>query len=67
MEILTSKEVQIVTGKSLKSAQRIMQTIRRMHNKPKNSLVTLEEFASYVGLTPEQVKEILCNFYSRNK
>jgi hypothetical protein len=45
MEILTSKEVQIVTGKSLKSAQRIMQTIRTMRADAVNlSAVLLSKF-----------------------
>jgi hypothetical protein len=49
------KDIQRITGKSYRQSIRILNEIRKSLRKPKNSLVSVEEFCSHTGLKIEHV------------
>jgi hypothetical protein len=53
------KDIQRITGKSYRQSIRILNQIRKSHRKPKNSLVSIEEFCEYTGLKHEHVIEVI--------
>ena len=52
------KDIQRITGKSYRQSTRILNEIRKSLRKPKNSLVSIEEFCEYTGLKYEHVIEV---------
>lgn len=56
---ITTKDIQIITKKSERSAQRILQTIRKKAGKPRHSPVTMQEFCKHMAMTEQLAKEIL--------
>ena len=50
------KDIQRITGKSYRQSIRILNEIRKSLRKPKNSLVSIEEFCEYTGLKIEEVR-----------
>ena len=54
-----SKDIVCITGKSIRSCQRILQQIRNHYQKNKNQSVSIEEFCLYTGLDMEQVRRRL--------
>jgi hypothetical protein len=57
--ILYTKDVMLITGKSERTARRICSRIRRQNNKPARSMITVEEFCQFMGLTVTYVVEFL--------
>ena len=57
--ILYTKDIMLITGKSQRTARRICQRIRQQHGKPLRSMITVEEFCQYSGLTMEYVMGFL--------
>ncbi len=53
------KDIQLITGKSYRQSTRILFQIRKSLRKPKNSLVSIEEFCEYTGLKYEHVIKVL--------
>ncbi|RBA27447.1 hypothetical protein [Flavobacterium tibetense] len=53
------KDIQRITGKSYRQSIRIFNQIRKSLRKPKNSLVSIEEFCEYTGLKYEHVIEVI--------
>jgi hypothetical protein len=53
------KDIQRITGKSYRQSIRILNQIRKSHRKPKNSLVSIEEFCEYTGLKHEHVLPLI--------
>ena len=53
------KDIQRITGKSYRQSTRILNEIRKSLRKPKNSLVSIEEFCEYTGLKYEHVIEVI--------
>ena len=51
------KDIQRITGKSYRQSTRILNEIRKSLRKPKNSLVSIEEFCEYTELKYEHVIE----------
>ena len=49
------KDIQRITGKSYRQSTRILNEIRKSLRKPKNSLVSIEEFCLHTGLNIEHV------------
>jgi hypothetical protein len=49
------KDIQRITGKSYRQSTRILNEIRKSLRKPKNSLVSVEEFCECTGLKYEHV------------
>jgi hypothetical protein len=57
--ILYTKDIMMITGKSERTARRICTRIRQQNNKPLRSMITVEEFCQYSGLTVEYVLAFL--------
>ena len=53
------KDIQRITGKSYRQSTRILNEIRKSLRKPKNSLVSIEEFCEHTGLKIEEVRGAL--------
>ena len=53
------KEVQFLTGKSERYARYTIQKIKKLHNKDRHQLVTIEECCAYLGLNCENVRKRL--------
>ena len=53
------KDIQRITGKSYRQSTRILNEIRKSLRKPKNSLVSIEEFCLHTGLKYEHVIEVI--------
>ncbi len=53
------KDIQRITGKSYRQSIRILNEVRKSLKKPKNSLVSIEEFCSYTGLNIEHVLPLI--------
>jgi hypothetical protein len=53
------KDIERITGKSYRQSTRMLQAIRKSHNKLENELVTIEEFCQYAGLKIEQVEPLI--------
>ena len=57
--VLYAKDIIIITGKSERTARRIIADIRAQYHKGKGKLVSVDDFCRYTGLKEERVKEIL--------
>jgi hypothetical protein len=53
------KDIERITGKSYRQSTRIFNNIKAEFNKPKNSLVSIEEFCQYTGLKFEHIQEYI--------
>ena len=53
------KDIQRITGKSYRQSTRILNEIRKSLRKPKNSLVSIEEFCEHTGLKYEHIIKVL--------
>ncbi len=53
------KDVQCITGKSYRQSARLLQKIKEEQNKPKSSLVSVEEFCEHTGLKRQLVENFL--------
>jgi hypothetical protein len=53
------KDIQRITGKSYRQSIRILNEVRKSLRKPKNSLVSIEEFCSHTGLNVEHVLPLI--------
>jgi hypothetical protein len=53
------KDIQRITGKSYRQSIRILNEIRKSLRKPKNSLVSIDEFCSHTGLNIEHVLPLI--------
>jgi ribosomal silencing factor RsfS len=51
------KDVSILTGKSLRHAQKLLQTIKDAMKKRRDQYVTIDEFAEYTGIDIELVQK----------
>ncbi|HEY4788207.1 MAG TPA: hypothetical protein VIH57_19270 [Bacteroidales bacterium] len=53
------KDVQILTGKSERSARKIIAKLRLIHSKDKHQFISVKEFCDYAGLEETEVKRLL--------
>lgn len=54
------KDVALITGKSVRSASRLVIKIRRDLGKDTHQILTISEFCDYMGL---KLKDIMSNLY----
>ena len=54
------KDVALITGKSVRSASRLIIKIRRDLGKDTHQILTISEFCDYMGL---KLKDIISNLY----
>lgn len=57
--VVTAKDIMNITGKSNRSAQRLLREIRRVHGKDRMAMVTLMEFCDHTALSAETVERYL--------
>ncbi|MNY28284.1 hypothetical protein D3C86_1622490 [compost metagenome] len=49
------KDVQLITGKSERTAFRLINTIKRKLNKARHQALSIAEFSQFMGLNPDEV------------
>jgi hypothetical protein len=54
-----SHDIERLTGKSARTAMRILQQIRQHYGKKRNEILTLAEFCEYTKLTEEDVRPFM--------
>ncbi len=54
-----TKDVQIITGKSDKTARAIINKIRCKNNKSKDQPITVKELAQFLGVDSKQIEDKL--------
>ena len=57
--IVYTKDIVNITGRSERTARRILSTIRKENNKPQSSLVSMQEFCEYMCLKEEIIMPFL--------
>ena len=57
--IICAKDIVCITGKTERTARRMLAKVKTIHHKPKGGLVTLEEFCNNAGLKTADVLEFL--------
>ena len=57
--VIYAQDIQRITGRSRRYAQRKLQEIREDIGKKKHQLVTYEEFCKHTGMDEENVKKYL--------
>jgi hypothetical protein len=56
---ITGKEIQIVTGQSAPSSSRLIALIKDTLGKKKHQRITYSEFANYIGVSLQELKNSL--------
>jgi len=54
-----TKDVQRITGKSERAAERMLSRIRVVNGKDEGKFVTVDEFAEYTGIDAELVRQYI--------
>jgi hypothetical protein len=57
--VIYAKDVMNITGRSERTARKILQQIRVINGKGKSAFVTVGEFCRYAGLEESSVQEFL--------
>ncbi|ABG58466.1 hypothetical protein [Cytophaga hutchinsonii] len=57
--IIYAKDIQLITGKGLRSARYMMQKIKISLNKSPESLITIDEFCVYAGIDKEDIMHLI--------
>lgn len=57
--IIYTKDIQRITGKSERSARRMLNQIKKHFDKQKHQLITSEEFSRFIGIDVEVVGRYL--------
>jgi hypothetical protein len=53
--VIYPKDVETITGRSLRTAQLLLQQIRQKLGKGKNDFITVQEFAQQMGFSEEEI------------
>ena len=53
------KDVQIITGRSLRYCQELIKHIKVLHNKEKHQSVTIKEFCNYMDFPFEDINDMI--------
>ena len=54
-----TKDIQNITGRSERTARKMLAAMRKRFNKQRGGFITVEEFCSYAGFKVEQVERFL--------
>lgn len=57
--VIYTKDVMNITGRSERTARRLMASIRKACNKDKEAFISIEEFCAFTGLKEEKVQPFL--------
>ena len=60
--VIYSKDIELITGRSGRSARKMMAVIRRRLGKEKHQLISLGEFCSYTGLPEDEILKYLSSY-----
>ncbi len=53
------KDVQRITGRSLRAAERLVKKIRKAKGKQEEMFITTDEFAAYTGIDPDVIRQYI--------
>ena len=54
-----AKDISLITGKGLRSSQKLLKNIRFVHQKEAHQLVTVQDFADYTGIPLELILKVV--------
>ncbi len=57
--VIFTSEIPILTGQSLRSAERLVRKIRAYYKLPPRSLIKIEQFCEFTGFEKEEVYAVL--------
>jgi len=57
--VIYPKDVQIITGRTLRTGARLLNEVRKAYGKEKHQLVTITEFAIYIGISEKLLQDFL--------
>ena len=57
--VVHSKDVENITGRGKRTAQAILQKIKKFYNKEKSKYITIQEFCEFMGLKEDHVRQFL--------
>lgn len=60
-EYIKTKDLSVITGKSLRQCERDMSKIRKVNSKKKGQLIKISEVASFYGISETDVRKRLLN------
>ncbi len=59
--VIYASDVERMTGRSPRTARKMLQDIRKKHNKSKTAFVTVREFAEYSGIDEGTIRDFLAS------
>ena len=57
--VIYSKDIQNITGRSQRTARKMMSVLRKKYKKNKGDFITIDEFCQHTGIKKEQVNIFL--------
>lgn len=57
--VIYPKDIMLITGKSERYCRYLMKKMKAHFQKEQHQVITVSEFAQYLGLDPEKVSEII--------
>jgi len=57
--VIYPKDIQVITGRGIRYAQRMLRAIRKRLGKQENQLVTIDEFCEFSGLSRKDLEPYL--------
>ena len=60
--VVYSKDIENITGRGPRTAQRILQRIKKYYNKEKFEYVTIHEFCEFMGIKEDLARGFLKDF-----
>lgn len=59
--VIYASDVERMTGRSPRTARKMLQDIRKKNNKSKSAFVTVREFAEHSGIDEASIKDFLAS------
>jgi hypothetical protein len=57
--IIYPKDVELITGKKVRTARAMLKDIRKAYGKEQHQLISVQEFCSYIGIDEALVRKLL--------
>jgi len=57
--VIYTKDIEVICGKSARSARELMQKLRIIFEKEPWQYVTISEFCAYLGLYEDEIRDML--------
>ena len=55
--VIYPKDIQLITGKDLRSAQRLLRIIKKAYGKNYNQFLTIDEFCEFSGFSRQAIDQ----------